>query len=236
MSYKQILRHFFRSTFVSFFPNSVILRKLSFYPIEKTVDFKKSRFFQTRNDLYRYVNGTLLDNCAINYLEFGVFKGETIEFWSKLNNNPASNFVGFDTFTGLPEGWDSRGLPQGYFSTNGIAPSIDDGRVSFVKGLFQQTLPPFLASFKPAHRLVIHNDSDLYSSTLFTLLSLHPFMVNGTIIIFDEFNDVLDELRALLDYSSSFYINFEIVAHTAHYTQVAVLLTKNAAIYPNAAR
>ena len=228
---KQLVRHSFRSAFVLFFPNSTIFRKLSYYPINKEIDFGQSKLFKTRFDLYEHVNKDILKNCEIDYLEFGVFKGESIEYWSKLNNNNTSGFVGFDTFTGLPEGWESRGMEKGFFNTNGVPPVINDTRVSFVKGLFQQTLPDFILNFKSSKRLVIHNDSDLYSSTLFTLVSLHPFIKDGTIIIFDEFGDVLDELRALKDYTSSFYINFEVLAHTPYYTQVAVLLNRNPAIY-----
>ena len=46
-------------------------------------------------------------------------------------------------------------------------------RISFVKGWFQNTLPGFLNGFSPRSRLIVHNDSDLYSSTLFTLANLN---------------------------------------------------------------
>ena len=223
---KQVTRHSFRSVFVSLFPNSVVFRKLSYYPIEKQVDLSKSKHFKDRFELYKYVNSDILKNCDINYLEFGVYRGESIEFWSKLNNNNNSKFYGFDTFTGIPEGWESRGMPKRFFDTNGVTPQINDTRVSFVKGLFQQTLPGFLPGFTSDKKLVIHNDSDLYSSTLYVLTNMHSYFADGTTIIFDEFSDVLDEMRALNDYCSAYFMKYDIVAHTDHYTQVAVVLRK----------
>jgi hypothetical protein len=50
-----------------------------------------------------------------------------------------------------------------------------------VKGWFQNTLPGFLNAFTPRPRLVVHSDSDLYSSTLFTLASLNMLLVPGAV-------------------------------------------------------
>jgi Macrocin-O-methyltransferase (TylF) len=228
---KLLVRHFFRSIFVAVFPNNMVLRKFSFYPIEKEVDLKQSKFCKNRFELYDHVNRTVLNNEAIDYLEFGVYQGESLKYWTRLNTHAQSRFWGFDTFTGLPENWESQGMPKGHFDTHGVTPVIDDSRVAFVKGLFQQTLLPFLSSYQPENRLLIHNDSDLYSSTLYVLVNMHPFIKDGTVIIFDEFSVVLDELRALKDYSSAFYVQFDIIAHTPHYSQAAIILKRNPVIY-----
>jgi len=100
--------------------------------------------FAERIGLYRHL-ATMVGGVPIDYLEFGVWKGDSIRSWSGLNAHPESRFVGFDTFEGLPEDWGSD-HPKGTFTTQGQTPSIDDTRVSFIKGLFQQTLKPFLAS------------------------------------------------------------------------------------------
>jgi O-methyltransferase len=65
-------------------------------------------------------------------------------------------------------------------------------------------LAPFLSRFKPRSRLVIHNDSDLYSSSLYLLTQLDPFAVAGTVIIFDELYSALHEFRAMNDYLSAY--------------------------------
>src|SRR5258708_40257058 len=50
-----------------------------------------------RFDLYQnLVDMDNLRNQQIDYLEFGVFKGASINWWLKTNTNPKSRFIGFD--------------------------------------------------------------------------------------------------------------------------------------------
>ena len=86
----------------------------------------------------------------------------------------------------------------------GVIPHIEDDRVFFIKGWFQETLPKFLESFSVRSRIVIHNDSDLYSSTLYVLTMLNYLLRSKTIIIFDEFPSTLHEFRAWNDYLSAY--------------------------------
>jgi len=167
-----------------------------------------SLIFEDRLALYRHINRRIGD-VPINYLEFGVHQGESIRQWSSLNRNPASRFVGFDSFEGLPEAWDY--LDKGAFSTGGQLPTIADNRVSFVPGWFQDTLDGFLHDFMPRGRIVINNDSDLYSSTLYTLTKLDHLLVSGTIVIFDEFDDVQHEFRAMQDYVAAYRKNLRLL-------------------------
>ena len=67
-------------------------------------------------------------------------------------------------------------------------PQVGDERVSFAKGWFQTTLPGFANGFTPRSRLVVHNDSDLYSSTLFALASRYTLLVPGAVVILDDFS------------------------------------------------
>src|SRR5262249_1498951 len=120
-----------------------------------------------------------------------------------MNSAPQSRFIGFDLFEGFPEDW-TRKLANGVMGLGGGAPQIDDGRVTFVKGWFQNTLPGFLNQFTPRSRLVVHNDSDLYSSTLFTLVTLDRLLVPGAILIFDDFSMATHVFRAFADYRSAF--------------------------------
>jgi hypothetical protein len=88
---------------------------------------------------------------------------------------------------------------------------------------FQQSLPNFLATYQPRDcRLVIHADSDLYTSTLFFLTSLTVHIRPGTIIIFDEFDSALEEYRALTDYTRSCMRNYRVVGGTTDFVRVAV--------------
>ncbi len=175
--------------------------------------------FPTRSELYKYIAG-LLGSGPITYLEFGVHQGESIRAWSELNTHPDSTFVGFDSFEGLPEKW--WGLEKGHFSTGGNPPEIGDKRVSFVRGWFQNTLDSFLRDYTPAHRLVINNDSDLYSSTLYVLTKLDHILVPGTVIFFDEFDDVQHEFRAIEDYSAAYLKKFKALAGNDRFRTAAL--------------
>lgn len=215
-----------RKLILSMVPNSGRLRYLLHKPVME--EWKRSSghypFFEQRFEMYDYINNEILKNGEIDYLEFGVFKGESIKYFAELNKQSGSRFVGFDTFEGLPEDWIefSRTVKKETFTTGGNMPSIDDDRVSFVKGLFQDSLPGFLESFKSDKQLVIHNDSDLYSATLYVLTYMNNYLVPGTVIIFDEFYSVLDEFRALQDYTSAYVREYEVLAATNDHVQVAV--------------
>ena len=65
--------------------------------------------------------------------------------------------------------------------------NITDSRAGFYKGLFQDSLIPFLDGYKNERRKLIHMDADLFTSTIFTLSQLYRFLKDGDIILFDEF-------------------------------------------------
>lgn len=173
--------------------------------------------FKTREELYRHVHENV-GNVAVDYLEFGVYRGESLGNWALMNAHPRSRFFGFDTFTGLPEDWIA--MKAGTFDTGGQAPEIADARVRFIKGLFQETLEDFLASFSPNGRLIVHVDSDLYTSGLYVLTMMNRFMVPGSIVIFDEFGSFIDEFRAWSDYCSAYYRRAALIGRV-DVTQVA---------------
>lgn len=154
----------------------------------------------------------------INYLEFGVFDGGSFLWWADKIKNQNSRFFGFDTFEGLPENW---GAFKAGEMESGI-PKTDDARTTFVKGLFQDTLPRFLKTFDNSKRLVVHMDADLFSSTLFVLTSLAPYLKEGDIIMFDEFNVPNHEFFAFDMFVKSYYIKYEVLGGVNNYYQTAV--------------
>jgi hypothetical protein len=158
---------------------------------------------------------------AVDYLEFGVAEGSSIRWWVEHNPHPDSRFFGFDTFTGLPEDF-GGGITAGTFSTGGTMPDIPDPRVTFIAGMFQDTLGPFLKEHDLNRRLVIHADADLYSSTLFVLTRLHPRLKPGDIILFDEFGVPTHEFRAFTDFVSSHRLRYTVLAAANNYLQVAI--------------
>jgi hypothetical protein len=46
-----------------------------------------------------------IETLDVLYLEFGVFGGTSMQYWSKLLKHPKSKLHGFDSFEGLPEAW-----------------------------------------------------------------------------------------------------------------------------------
>ncbi len=186
-----------------------------------------AKTFDSRYECHKYINEQIVRNAAVDYLEFGVFAGDSIRYWTQLNSNPGSRFFGFDSFEGLPEDMKlfTGVLARGAFDVHGRLPHIEDGRVRFVKGYFQDSLPQFLHDFSVKSRLVVHLDADLYSSTLFVLASLHPILVTETILLFDEFAWVDHEFRAFRDYSSAFLRKYRLLAACEpFYSQVAIEL------------
>lgn len=192
-------------------------------------DAANQPYFPARSELFGYINDEVIRGAPIDYLEFGVFEGDSVREWSTRNKNPESTFVGFDTFKGLPEAWQlpSRRLPAGYFDVGGKLPVINDARVTFVAGLFQDTLPDFLKRYDPHHRIVIHLDADLYSSTLYVLVALRELLARpGTILLFDEFSSVQSEFRAMADFESAFRPNLKIIAAGGRYYEHLALASK----------
>lgn len=182
-----------------------------------------SPMFHSREEMYKHLNQNFFSD-PIDLFEFGVYKGDSLREWCALNTHPQTRFFGFDSFEGLPEDWTSE-WPKGSFNTSKQLPDIGDTRIQFVSGWFQRTLPGFLMSYKPKNRLVIHNDSDLYSSTLFCLTAMDRLIVPGTIVIFDEFSDALHEYRALTDYAIAYMRKFSIIAATERFVQAAIQVT-----------
>ena len=70
-------------------------------------------------------------------------------------------------------------------------------------------------------------DADLYSSTIFVLTQLVPFLNKDDIIIFDEFGVPMHEFRAFQDFFNSFYMKFELLSATNNYLQIAIKLVSN---------
>jgi hypothetical protein len=165
---------------------------------------------QNREQLFDLVGRQISDR-EVLYLEFGVWRGDVTRYWSKLLRNPGSRLHGFDTFEGLPEAWADI-YPRGFFSTGGQLPQIDDPRVQFFKGRFEDTLPHYKCP--PHETLVMIMDADLYSATAFVLNTLTGAIVPGTYIYFDEFMNRFDEMRAFNELLETTGWKFSLVGAT----------------------
>ncbi len=155
-------------------------------------------------------------------LEFGVYKGNSINFISSMF--PDKIIYGFDSFEGLPENWRYDGQ-KGFFDLNGILPKVNKN-VRLIKGWFNETLPRFVKDHSEKCAF-IHVDSDLYSSAKTIFAELKNQIVPGTIIAFDEYFNYPGwqegEHRAFMELVKENNFDFEYIARTA-YEQVAVVI------------
>lgn len=159
------------------------------------------------------------------YMEFGVSAGTSFTWWMENNKTAETRFHGFDTFEGLPEAWGT--FKKGDMaSQNYLEIAKRDERVSFHKGLFQDTLPEFVKTnheaLVNAPRRVFHLDADLYSSTLYVLTTLAPYIKPGDIIFFDEYNVPMHEYLAFDEFCRSYYVKYKFLGAVNNFYQACV--------------
>ncbi len=137
-----------------------------------------------------------------DYLEFGVWKGGSLTaayyLSKKFKNLKNMKFYVFDSFEGLPK---KKGIDQlsGDFSEGDYACSLQDlknslkksridlKRVSFTKGWFSDTLNENTRKNLPIKKAaLVYVDCDLYESTVPVLDFITPYIIDGTIILFDD--------------------------------------------------
>ena len=214
--------------FGEIFSNAVNMGEMSRWrkkhPVKGYNDFyQESWDYNRRYTLYEAIcKNEGLDNSAVDYFEFGVAGGYSFKWWLQKNQQINSRFFGFDTFEGLPEKWGGFEKGSMAYAMEGL--EINDPRASLYKGLFQESLLPFLKRYDNMNRKVVHIDSDLFTAAIFTLSQLYPYFKNGDIILFDEFAVPRHEFLAFKIFTESFYINYDVIGAANNYLFVAVKL------------
>lgn len=115
-----------------------------------------------------------------HFMEFGVFRGSTINFIGK--QKPQEIIHGFDSFRGLPTAWSGTSFN---FDLGGQLPTVPPN-VRLHVGLFDQSLPEWMAANK-GDIAFLHVDCDIYPSTKCVFDNLGGRIKSGTIIVFDEY-------------------------------------------------
>jgi len=155
-----------------------------------------------------------------DYYEFGLFRGyaflKAYEHSKQLGLNDI-NFFGFDSFKGLPaaEGIDTADgrFFEGQFSCsrtdvekNLAANGMSLDRVRLVEGFYEDSLTEELhaqENFRSASVVLL--DCDYYSSTVEALAWIDRYLVDGTILLFDDWfsygdDDQLGQPKAFEEY------------------------------------
>lgn len=205
--------------------NLIYLTRLSLWVNKNKIlpfnDFYNNKVeYNDRFKLHEFVINTEIKNESFDYLEFGVAEGVAFKWWVKKIINPECKFYGFDVFTGLPE--DFGVMKKHHYDTKGSFPDIQDNRVEFISGLFQNSLPTFLRSYSSNKRKVIHMDADLYSSTLYVLTRLFPTLKKDDIVIFDEFGVPTHEFKAFSEIVHSYNLKYSVIGAVNNYLQLAI--------------
>lgn len=148
------------------------------------------------------------------WLEFGVFSGKTINHIAKMNSS--QKIYGFDSFIGLPEDWRGN-MTKGFFDRKGIMPDVESN-VWLIPGWFSDTLPLFCENHLDDNYIsFLHVDCDLYSSTVDIFDNLGEQIVEGTVILFDEFYGYdgwqNHECKAWEEFTSKNKIKYEYVSY-----------------------
>lgn len=169
--------------------------------------------------------------------EFGVHNANTVHIIADCF--PNSNVYGFDSFEGLPEDWNVsykekfNKHKKGYFALDKL-PEIYNDNIQLVKGFFNKSLPTWIANNEILQCKFIHIDSDLGSSATTVLENLNPYIVKGTVIVFDEFYPwgrkryerwAEHEYKSLVDWSEKYSREFDVLYRNNH-QQCSIEITK----------
>ena len=218
------MRSYYTSYYYSerFHPHHALLEEA----LAESVAYIKSDMTSAliRKDAYDVLsNGLKHARVDGQYLEFGVRSGGTIDHIAR--RRPNHTIHGFDSFDGLPEAWAGYSLDTGAFRGEGI-PDVESN-VELHVGWFDETLPDFVA----AHRrpvAFVHIDSDIYSSCKTVLDELTPLLVEGSVIVFNEYfnypNWQQHEFKAFQEFVATNDVDYEYLSFAMY--EVAVRLTR----------
>lgn len=207
-----------------------------------------NRLYQDRVDATQFVETTLKNALPLEsdaeilryasdqitvdgfLIELGTGKGSTTNFLAALN--PRKTIYTFDSFLGLPTNWD-RGdvlVPGNLFAwPKGKALPTFLLNVELKKGWFAETLPKFV-DLHDEPIAFLHIDCDIYESTAQGLDILGPKMVDGTVILFDEFYNYPNyrnhEYKAFLEFLEKYAFEAKYLAYNSFHEQVAVRILK----------
>lgn len=157
-------------------------------------------------------------------VEFGVFKGNSINFFAK--KCPNAQVYGFDSFLGLEEDWSGWIMPAGSYSTNGTMPRCESN-VKLFKGWFTETVPTFEIELDNEQISLLHIDSDTYKPAKYVLNALVKNLKAGSIIVFDEYYGYtgwkLHEFRAFQEFVVEHDVKYKYIAYTGEQVAVEIL-------------
>ncbi len=217
---KQILLPFrrFSSNFVSVDnPNSIVRKAAWILAAEKVEGdylefgvFSGDSFIRSFHELHEVYRKHMSPSAGRTSEEANKIKS----IWSNMR------FFAFDSFQGLPaiEGIDNQGrdfvegtwsFEESEFKKKISKSGLPPEKVVTVPGWFEETcVETTIQKYEMRKAAIIHIDCDLYSSTKSVLKFVEPLLVDGTILIFDDWfcfrgNPNLGEQKAFAEWAGT---------------------------------
>jgi hypothetical protein len=179
---------------------------------------KTSKFRRDRTALWCEDVLPILAHQEFSVLEFGVADGAAVRWWADKDTK-IREWIGFDTFEGLPSSWTRGGvevMAAGVFSPSsgvGSTPTVDAKfKTDWIRGLIEDRLPHVSAPELPLFVLI---DVDLYEPTRTIVSWLSKNGKPGDLVYFDEAFDPWNEGAALDEFALSNQ-EFIALAHTGN--------------------
>lgn len=143
-------------------------------------------------------------------MQFGVYYGRDLALLVNLRGiyepfNYTRKIIGFDTFEGLPKLHEKDGdmgnygdfsVPRDYMDYLDHLLQYHENECSLshikkfelIKGNVKGTLPKYLADNPETIISLAYLDLDIYEPTKSVLLDIEPYLVKGSVVVFDELN------------------------------------------------
>ncbi len=168
------------------------------------------------NALEAAISFSVANNVVGDYLEFGVYKGDSfthaygyhrdlIRRYRKLNPGRSNSFLeqnlryfAFDSFQGLPQTDDTQiplhwrgervfAYPRDHFERNLRSAGVDAAHVEIIEGFYEDVLTKeTVENTSLTQAAIINVDCDLFDSARLVMDFITPFIVDGTVIYFDD--------------------------------------------------
>ena len=143
-------------------------------------------------------------------MQFGVYYGRDLALLINLRGiyepfNYTRKIIGFDTFEGLPKLHEKDGEMGNYGDFNvprdykeyledilqyheNECPNSQIKKFELIKGDVRETLPKYLQKHQETVINLAYFDMDIYDPTKIVLDAIEPYLVKGSVVVFDELN------------------------------------------------
>jgi len=205
--------------------NKELIKNFSKYTM--TSDMKIFSLFKA----FEYINKFNIEG---DFVECGVYMGGNIMILKKLleHNNLRRNIYAYDTFEGMTsptsydikidgtvaskkflkkDSWCSCSLEK--VKKNFTEMNLDLNNIKFVKGKVENTLK--ISDNLPKKISILRLDTDFYESTKIELEYLYPLVVDGGILIIDDYGSWLGSKKATDEYFSKKRNFMHFIDHSA---------------------